>query len=255
MKVAVISLFYREYFFTNLWQKYYGDLFGFENLYAIGDIESDTSFKLFNSKVNFINYKAKYHADVGEHVQVILNIQKQLLEKYNVVIFAEADQYFIPDPKKYKDLKDYLFKNTQDYIKVSGWNVFQEINTETNYDYSKNILSQRKYWFKDPGQEDKMVIIRKPVDWYSAGFHTNSPDVERDPDLYNIHLHLFDFNICNTRRAVMTENKNWHPASGPNPGQCAHHVFLQDEKLKQEWFDRPMQYGITLIPEKFKILL
>ena len=196
MKVAVVCIFLKEYFFIPYWQKYYGTLFGYENLYAIGDLQNDSSMKLFEREVNKINYAPEVQANFGEHVEIILSLQKQMLEHYDVVIFAEADQFFVPDPDLYLNLNDYLYRNTQDYIKVSGWNVRQKLEEESPYDPNFRILAQRKYWFKDPWPEDKQTIIRKPVVSYSPGFHTCVPNVLRDPNLYNIHLQKFDFGVC-----------------------------------------------------------
>jgi hypothetical protein len=255
MRVAVIGLFHREFFYIPLWQNYYGKLFGLENLYAIGDLQKDETFKLFNKGVNFINYAPPLYANHSEHTQLIIQVQKQLLENYDVVIFAEADQFFIPDPDKYLNLNDYLHHNTQDYIKVSGWNVRQDLNTENFYNPTLKILEQRNYWFKDPGPEDKMVIVRKPAVSYGHGFHQSVPSIEPDKDLYNIHMHLFDFDQCNCRRYIRTADfKNWHPGSGPN--RSGNHVFIKDKNLINTWFDYPLNTtGIQMIPEKFKKML
>jgi hypothetical protein len=254
LKIAVIGLFYFEYFFIPYWQNYYGKLFGFNNLYAIGDLENDFSLKSF-SNVNLINYKPEFLLDHHDHTRIIIETQKQLLESYDVVIFAEADQFFVPDPNKYLNLKDYLDRNTQDYIKVSGWNIIHDINDEPTYDPTKKILEQRNYWFKDPGPEDKMVIVRKPAVSYGHGFHQSVPSIEPDKDLYNIHMHLFDFDQCNCRRYIRTADfKNWHPGSGPN--RSGNHVFIKDKNLINTWFDYPLNTtGIQMIPEKFKKII
>ena len=75
-----MSIFLNEYFFIPRWQFYYGELFGNENLYAIGDFEKDSSMKLFNEKVNKINYCPKVQANFKEHCELALNLQKKLLK-------------------------------------------------------------------------------------------------------------------------------------------------------------------------------
>ena len=252
MRVAVIGLFHREFFFIPLWQNYYGKLFGLENLYAIGDLQKDETFKLFSRGVNFINYAHPLFANHSEHVQLILQVQKELLQKYDVVIFAEADQFFIPDPDKYLNLTDYLYRNTQDYIKVSGWNVRQNLLEESSYNPNLRVLEQRKYWFKDPGPEDKLVIIRKPMEHYGTGFHVCSPDTPRDPDLFNIHLQKFDFNLCNCRFFIKTQTENKHP-NFSKYGEGGH-VWMNDDELWQNWLDENEKLDIMPIPEKFKKL-
>jgi len=39
-----------------------------------------------------------------------LKLKKKLLEEYDVVIFAEADEFFVPNLEKYKNLLDFLEK-------------------------------------------------------------------------------------------------------------------------------------------------
>jgi hypothetical protein len=251
-KVAVVGLFYYEYFYIPLWQNYYGNLFGYNNLFALGDLKNDFALKLFHDSVNLINYSPEFVGDHDDHIKTIINLQKQLLENYDVVIFAEADQFFVPDPDKYLNLNDYLHHNTQDYIKVSGWNVRHRPEKEPYYNPTKRILEQRNYWFKDPGPEDKQVIIRKPMNFYHAGFHVCDPNVERDPDLINIHLQKFDFNLCNSRNYIRTSAKNWHPGSGKHG--MGSHVFKYDEELYNDWLQENQSLDLQLIPEKYKIL-
>jgi hypothetical protein len=253
MKIAVICIFLNEYFFIPYWQKYYGSLFGYENLYAIGDLQNDSSMKLFEREVNKINYAPQIQANFGEHVNIILNLQKQLLSHYDVVIFAEADQFFVPDPDLYTDLKDYLEKNTQDYIKVSGWNVLHIPEVEPKFNPSMAILSQRGFWFKDPEREDKLVIVRKPMESYSWGFHNNVPDVERDVNLYNIHLHSCNFALANSRSNTKTNKINWWPGTGQIV--AGGHTWIQDEELVDVWLKEGYLAGIQFIPHKFRGIL
>jgi hypothetical protein len=254
MKVAVLGIFYKEFFFTNIWQNYYGNLFGYENLYAIVEPDKDPFIRMFDEKVNLIVYNPQYHADVDSHVQVVMTYQQKLLENYDVVIFAEADEYFIPDPEKYKDLKNYLEINQQDYIRVCGYNVINIIEEEPSYNPYEKILKQRNWCYKD-NSEDKMVIIRKPVLNYGHGFHASEPSVPRDENLLNFHLKLFDYRIDNARRANFVDAKNLHPNFGPNPWQPGFHQFKKDEQLKLEWYDMAFQSGIIEIPSKYRTII
>jgi hypothetical protein len=250
MKVAVFGLFQNENFFIPHWQKYYGDLFGFENLYAIGDLQNDSAMKLFEPKVNLINYSPEFHANFGEHNQIVINMQRQLLEKYDVAIFAEADQFFIPNPEKYSNLLEYLEKNKDDYIKVTGYNLLHIIEEEGAYDPAQSITNQRSFWYRYP-LEDKLFIVRKPVQAYTWGFHTgNVPDVPNDPDLINLHCHAFDFAHANSRRHSKTVAGKWHEYSGKNkPG---FHTWIHDQELKNMWYEYSYHFGLQLMPVGYR---
>jgi len=118
-EVCVFGLFHKEAFFIPYWQQYYGSLFGYENLYALGDLQNDIFLKMFHKDVNKIELGAKYQCDYGLHVNTIMHMQKSLLNFYKVVIFAEADEFIVADPEKYKDLNDFFSKNNEDYFRLS----------------------------------------------------------------------------------------------------------------------------------------
>ena len=250
MKVAVIGLFHFEYFFIPYWQNYYGGLFGFENLFVIGDLANDPAMKLF-SEGHLIDYKQQHVGDHMEHVSIVLNLQRQLLNYFNVVIFAEADQFFIPDPDKYRDLNHYLEVDASDYIRVTGYNVNHDLDSEPRFNPFQRFLAQRSWWNRF-NPEDKMTIIRKPVNSYSPGFHYSDPTVEPAADLFNFHLHQVDFNLCNTRRTIRSSSKNWHPSSGL--GKAGSHVFVVDEELRDQW-QKDFLVTNSRIPDKFKSLI
>ena len=199
LKVAVFGLFHKEALMIPYWQNYYGNLFGVENLYPVGDLKNDFFMGLFAvPKKNLIELNAHYQSDYDLHVSTVTKVQKQLLETYDVVIFAEADEFFVPDLTKYKDLKHFLVNNQDDYFTAQGYNVISDIDSEPILDPTKSLLSQRKWWFKNTG-ESKTLIVRKPVISYSGGFHICYPSIPEHPDLYNIHLHDIDYNYSNVR--------------------------------------------------------
>jgi hypothetical protein len=252
-KVAVFGLFQNENFFIPYWQNYYGKLFGYENLYAIGDLEKDYAMKLFDSKVEKIHYAPQFNSNFAEHVAIVINMQNQLLQKYETVIFAEADHIFVPNLNKYQNLAEFLDKNSDDYLRVTGYNVFHNILEEPLFDPSLPLLKQRKYWYRFE-LEDKQLIVRKPMSQYEWGFHNQCvPHVNAHPDLFNIHLHQYDFNNTNSRRFSKTIVGNWHVSAGPT--SAGSHTWIQDNKLRDSWYEYPNKYGLQLIPEFLKELL
>jgi hypothetical protein len=197
-KYCVIGLFHKEAFFIPYWQNYYGNLFGFENLYVFGDLKNDIFMKLFSRKVNKIEFGAQYHKHYQYHVSTIISAQIQLLDFYETVIFAEADQFIAPRLDIYSDLKDFLDKNDDDYFTFQGWNVIADLDNEPPINPTKSLLSQRNYWHYEP-TESKTCVIRKPINSYSPGFHYANPSTEPHPELFNIHMHELDFEVQNTR--------------------------------------------------------
>jgi hypothetical protein len=198
-KVAVITTVQREFFFTPYWQSYYGDLFGLENLYVLCDTVNDYYLSLFDKKVNLINMQQEYHGDNAWMIENIQKWQHLLLDIYETVIFADSDEFLIPAPLHWKDLSEFLDKNTDDYFRAQGFNIIHNFNEEPVINPTRPILSQRKYWYKhggvNGGGESKQLIIRKQGVRYSAGLHWCEPSVPEHPELFLIHLKEFDYNI------------------------------------------------------------
>jgi hypothetical protein len=250
LKVAVFGLFHKEALMIPYWQNYYGNLFGRENLYPVGDLKNDFFMSLFSiPRKNFIELGAHYQSDYDLHVSTVSKVQKQLLDSYDVVIFAEADEFFVPDLNKYTDLKDFLIKNPDDYFTAQGYNVISDIDDESPINPTKSLLSQRRWWYKNAG-ESKTLIVRKPVTSYSGGFHICYPSIPEHPELFNIHLHDFDYNYSNARAKMRFDTLlPLHPSF--RPGNMGSEGYILDEELVLFHRHKFETKGVELIPEMF----
>ena len=232
------------------WQNYYGNLFGRENLYPVGDLKNDFFMSLFSiPRKNFIELGAHYQSDYDLHVSTVTKVQKQLLGNYDVVIFAEADEFFVPNLNKYTDLKDFLIRNPDDYFTAQGYNVISDIDREPPINPTKSLLSQRRWWYKNAG-ESKTLIVRKPVTSYSGGFHICYPSIPEHPELFNIHLHDFDYNYSNARAKMRFDTLlPLHPSF--RPGNMGSEGYILDEELVLFHRHKFETKGVELIPEMF----
>jgi len=250
LKVAVFGLFHKEALMIPYWQNYYGNLFGRENLYPVGDLKNDFFMGLFTiPKKNLIELGAHYQSDYDLHVSTVTKLQKKLLDSYDVVIFAEADEFFVPNLNKYADLKDFLIKNPDDYFTAQGYNIISNIDGEPPINPTKSLLSQRRWWYKNAG-ESKTLIVRKPVTSYSGGFHICYPTIPEHPELFNIHLHDFDYNYSNTRAKMRFDTLlPLHPSF--RPGNMGSEGYILDEELVLFHRHKFETKGVELIPEMF----
>ena len=217
MKKAVFTAVKQDVYLET-WLKYYSRFF--EDIYVINTdpgtpdeiiMKAKEKYK-FTVITDYPNPSYLMEIDRGQ----VKEFQKKLLEKYDWVVFAHADEFIVPDPAKYKDLSDYIDKCTKDYVFCSGYNVLQmweEKDGEPNepmLDLSKPILPQRKYWWYEFGY-NKPLISRVPLNW-SLGFHKvdeiSDSDLHnaRDVNLYLFHLKQADFNIFGKRIAGQPSN-------------------------------------------------
>lgn len=184
-------------FFLTKWIGYYGAQLGNENLYVYLDGE-DQEVPANAKGVNVTKrpYK-KEDMTVGDRTRIgFLNQEAaKLLQRYDLVIGCDCDEFLVVDPKVGKTLAAYLSQ-----IKVSpsvsglGLDVGQKIGEEPTLDPSKPFLSNRSYALLD-SQYTKPVVISKPVAW-GAGFHrVKNHNYRIDRNLYLFHFGSVDISI------------------------------------------------------------
>jgi hypothetical protein len=200
MKKAFFTLVRNEKDYLPILLKYYGQFFDQKDMYVLDHNSTDGSTDNLSCNIKKLDHPFVEHKWMLDTVK---GFQKELLENYEVVVFAEADEivYHV------KGL-DYFIENLKEpYGKTEGYDVFQD-REELSYDPSKTILSQRKYW-KHTNLYRKKLIAKQPCHFWSEGFHDCSNE-DISPDLYLLHLHHFDQNIF-MRRHEDRKNMAWSP--------------------------------------------
>jgi ribosomal protein L14E/L6E/L27E len=120
--------------------------------------------------------------------------QKELLSRNDVVIYPEIDEYLVPDPDKYKDLRDYVerfYKSSGIYCRATGFNMIQ-IMGEPKIEWDKTFTAQRRYWSKS-NFYSKNVMSKVPTTWAHGMMGIKVININPDPDLYLVHLKYADF--------------------------------------------------------------
>ena len=142
------------------WEKYYGQYMDLE----------------------IINVDEHIRHDWGATVKNLNNTQ-HLLDEHKIILYADVDEFIVPNPLKYKDLGEYL-EGVEENKRATGFNIIER-EGDLKLDLSKPVLSQRKYWQRDPIY-DKTVIITKPTRFYNNHHSENEP--KPDSDLVLMHL-------------------------------------------------------------------
>lgn len=149
-----------------LWLSYYSKYF--DELYVIGCqvSESDVSDLKKKYPFNFIYTDAIIY-DLGAH-QIVFNQQKELLKDHEWVLHADIDEFVVPTG--YANLKSFMRYSKKDQTFCEGFQVFKS-QDEGTLDYTKPILQQRKYWFKDTGASYNKPCLSRVVSDWTIGFH------------------------------------------------------------------------------------
>lgn len=194
-KIAVISMARNDDFFIPKWVSYYGNEFGYENLFLVLD-GHDQIIPEINASVNVMRVP---HLPLGRaagdknRARMISSLAKTLFYRFDKVIALDIDEFLVIDPKLEKSLCNYL---EQDFSRSSlsglGLDVGQHLDKEKPIDISKPFLSQRSYAHVS-ARYTKPVVANRPLTW-GSGFHrVKGKNFHIDPNLFLFHFGMVDF--------------------------------------------------------------
>ena len=195
-RCCVFTFVKNEKIFLPIWLKYYSRFFDKDDIYVLDHDTDDGSVQECSKHYGFKVIKLHHeHYDEIWRTGVVCQKQTELLQSYEYVLFTDADEIIIPNPGKYKDLKDYIIRCSEDCVVCAGHELIHIRQKEPPIDLNKPILNQRKYWYPNYCY-DKPLLARKPLAW-AYGFH-NAVNMGgyRDKDLWLFHLHKMDFDTC-----------------------------------------------------------
>lgn len=253
-KCAVVTLSHNEAVFLPIWMKYYSTLFEGEDIYVLDHDSTDGSVERLKEKYKFNHIKVSdpTYQNNTFMTGAYKKYQKKLFKKYELVLCSDTDELVITDPLKYLDLKDYIEKFTLPFVACESRSLIQSPD-EYAIDLSKPLLKQRSVWFEEL-HYNKVLLSRVPLDWVHGMHYLNAikgipeekqPEYPIDEALILLHLHRFDYGICERKRLDRREEK-W---GGVGTESYQHQLFGED--LKQ-WFWNHSIERLEKIPERFK---
>jgi len=188
-------------FFLNRWVGYYGKILGEENLYIYldGDDQIAPS-KAGKANVFIVEKKGNHVVDADkQRINFLSDKAKELLQKYDLIIGGDADEFLALDPKINMTLSEYLSKiNIKTSLSGLGLDFGQHLTAEQPLDRAKPFLEQRKYALLST-RYTKASIISKPVRW-GSGFHrVIGHNFHIDKNLYLLHFGSADYDALKAR--------------------------------------------------------
>jgi hypothetical protein len=239
-KFTVFCPVKNETTFSPIWLKYYSRFLSTDDIYFL-DFNSDikpSGCQVKSTERNIF--------DANELFETIKEFHKELLNEYEYVIPTDVDEIIFHK----SGLNNYINYLQVDYVKCAGFELIHIPSLEKDFDETKPIFSQRKYWFRSPIYYDKTLITKKPLDW-TIGLHTTNTQSELDINLLLIHLHRFDFETC-IKRHLKYANSEWSDNTIKNNYNW-HYRTNKREKLENWYFNTG--YQITEIPEEIRLIL
>lgn len=93
-----------------------------DDIYIIDHDSNDNSIQDYRKYFEFILMSVPYsYYDEEFKIAVCKSKQAELLESYEYVLYADAEEIIIPNFLKYRDLTDYISKNDRDCVLCTSY--------------------------------------------------------------------------------------------------------------------------------------
>lgn len=227
---AVQTIVHDEGVFLPIWLRYYSRFFAPEDIYVLDNDTTDGS----TDRDGFVRIPVSH--DRVDHVWMVEKLaghQRELLERYDVVVTTDVDEIVATDPR-WGTLGDYLDRFDEEWVNCLGYELLHLPDREPALSPDRPVLEQRGHWFASNGY-DKPAIASAPTEWV-PGFHERADGrVNFDPDLRMIHLHRMDYEICRARHEKRSR-RAWNGVD-VEQGWAAHNRIAGGEDFDR-WYYR-----------------
>jgi hypothetical protein len=251
-RCAVFTIVRDEAVFLPIWLRYYSRFFPASDIHVLDHGSTDGS----TEGGAFVRVPIEHPViDVVWFRDKVQAYQHELLRRYDAVLYVDVDEIVAPDPS-WGTLGDYVDAFTGSIARCRGYEVIHVRDSEPPLDLSRPIMEQRFHWFANR-MYSKPALAQVPLQW-TPGFHEcRGLKQEPDPNLYLIHLHRMDYELCRARhraRAVVAWNErdvkhSWY-----------YQMRVQDEPEFGRWFYKDtvssgeVPLVIEPIPPQFRTL-
>jgi hypothetical protein len=194
-RIAALTIAYNEEYMLSKWANYYGQIFGYENLFVIDDGSDINPRTYLNEAVNVIR-QPRPSFNSWRLCRTLSKFQRILLETYDIVIELDSDEFILTDRPDCDTIKDHIhkiFPNDVGIIRTEGWELVHLIDREPLLNNDQPIAQQRNYLLRNTGF-DKPVVTNKEISLI-IGNHWCYENAIQDTSLIMLHLRHFDVNF------------------------------------------------------------
>jgi hypothetical protein len=241
---AVFTMVYNEPIYLPIWLRYYSRFFPPEDIYVLDHRSDDGSTAIGG----FVRVPLDHETnDDLYRVAVSEAQQRELLERYDLVLYTDVDEVVAPEPSR-GTLRDYIDAFEDDFVNCVGYELLHMKESEPPLSLDRPILRQRRYWYRNPGY-DKPLLASVPLSWVH-GFHTRKDNLRKpDPSLRLIHLHRMDYEICLNRHRARQRRE--FAAADIATGRGYHDRIFEDEAFERWFYEDSCfeRFGIHIEPE------
>lgn len=243
-----MTMVYNENHNLQRWINYYGVKVGLGSLYIIDHGTNDGSTCGLDNSINIIRIPREEFDD-AQRLKLVQGFFNGLLEYFDTGLFADADEFVVPDPEKYSDIFEYSKRMNVDCVYAVGLNIVEIMNKDAPFRTDRPILGQRDTAVLSNSM-CKPLLAKAPIAW-NPGFHTSSADLFFDPDLFLMHTKYASKEEAYARLSVTRQMKWSDDALQKNVGR---HQRWRDDELEARYNSYDKRYCMNdLTPFDFVI--
>ncbi len=188
--VAVVTVVKDEAIMLPLWARHYGERLGCDHLVVLDNASRDGSTDDVAAEVRRLGELPGGRGFEKARLTAVNETAIELLERFDWVVFTDADEFLVVDPDRHDSLSQLLADSSGPAVAPLTLNVVQDLKTETALDPTRPILDQRSYaQFADVMCKPSSKCL--PIRWGHAS-HALHAQYEVRSDLFMLHLKFAD---------------------------------------------------------------
>ncbi|WP_170387486.1 glycosyltransferase family 2 protein [Ruegeria atlantica] len=176
MKVAAVTMVYKDHWYLEKWVQYYGQLFGAENLYIIGHGDDPVHCELAKDCNHIRVPRNQLPEDFDEQRwRMLSDICAVLIKSYDWVFCGDVDEIILPTRTEETLLEVLKRQTPESVIGAVGFEIMPRATSQWLLQFSPRY--------------SKPSVLGRPIK-FSLGAHGAFGDWKHDPDFALIHFPL-----------------------------------------------------------------
>ena len=237
--IAALTIAFNEDEMLQRWVHHYGRILGFEHLYVIDDGSAIDPRSFLPSSVNVIR-QPRTSFDSWRLCRSLSQMQRFLLETYDVVLVLDADEFLVTDHHAYEHAASHIraaYPWDMPLVRPCGWELIHHLDEELPLDPTRPLLDQRTKLLRAP-IFDKPCISAIEISLF-PGNHNAFEEATHEPTLHLMHLRWFDldFALAKGLRYGATQWAELDLAVG-----LSDHQRLTVDEIRKKMRDYALQY-------------
>lgn len=209
---AIFTLQHNEQYYLPKWIKYYSQFFASSDIYILAhNCSGLTEDILKDAESHGINVIRLASDEIFNHdwlLQTIQTQQRELLKKYDYVVFTDCDEFLCPTDCT---LGEFLDRATDEAYRANGFDVIED-KMYASWGFSKTLIS------------------RIPLTWVH-GYHTSQPEFQPTPSLNLYHIHKLNYQEAWERNLRLSQEK-WDQHALDNALSIQNQIAREDDFKK-----------------------